>query len=175
MNALVSALGGVAAMGVAAMGFALAAFLEVSPATARQDPPPEVHTLHNVPVDADGVVTWETLSNLDVRVETPAPLQTIFHIEFPENLLALDERIVRLKGFMYPLEAGETHRSFLLSALPPACPFCLPGTATTLVDIRSDRPVTYTLEPVMLEGRLNLLKDDDTGLYYRLTEAGPVF
>lgn len=151
-----------------------ATLLLTAPLSQAEESLPEGHNLHNVPVDADGAVTWETLSNLDVRVETPAPLQTIFHIEFPENLLALDGQIVRLKGFMYPLEAGETHSKFLLSALPPACPFCLPGTATTLVDIRADDPVTYTLEPVLLEGRLDLLKDDDTGLYYRLTEAGPV-
>ena len=145
----------------------------VFPAAAQQGMP-ESHVRHNVPVDADGALTWETLSDLEVRVETPAPLQTIFHIEFPEHLRALDGEVVRLKGFMYPLEAGETHDKFLLSALPPACPFCLPGGARTLVDVLCAEPVAYTLEPVMLVGRLALLKDDDSGLYYRLTEAGPV-
>ena len=140
------------------------------PTAAEQTQPPE-HDVHNQPVDADGALTWEALSNLDVRVETPAPLRTIFHIEFPKGLRALDGTVVRLKGFMYPLEVGETHTKFLLSALPPACPFCLPGTATTLVDIHCDEPVRYTLEPVMLEGRFALLEDDITGLYYRLTEA----
>ena len=153
---------------------ALAAIaLAGQPAAAEQGLPAD-HSQHNVPVDADGAVTWEALANLDIRVETPAPLQTIFHIEFPASLKALDGEVVRLKGFMYPLEAGETHVSFLLSALPPACPFCLPGSARTLVDIQSDEPITYTMEPVMLEGRLSLLEDDDTGLYYRLSEAGPV-
>ena len=140
------------------------------PAAAEQDQTP-AHDVHNRPVDSDGALTWEVLSNLDVRVETPAPLRTIFHIEFPKGLRALDGTVVRLKGFMYPLEVGETHTKFLLSALPPACPFCLPGTATTLVDIHCDEPVRYTLEPVMLEGRFALLDDDITGLYYRLTEA----
>ena len=141
---------------------------------AAQQAIPESHTVHNQPVDADGVLSWEALANLDVRVETPAPLQTIFYIEFPDSLRALDGTVVRLKGFMYPLEVGETHDKFLLSAMPPACPFCLPGTARTLVDVRCDRPVTYTLEPVVLEGRLALLEGDDSGLYYRLTEAGPI-
>ena len=100
---------------------ALAAALQVAPAAAQQGLPAN-HTQHNVPVDADGALTWEALSNLDIRVETPAPLQTIFHIEFPESLKRLDGETVRLKGFMYPLEAGEAHSTFLLSALPPACP-----------------------------------------------------
>ena len=154
----------------AAVLAAVLCLLTSLPAAAQQDQTP-AHDVHNQPVDADGALTWEALSNLDVRVETPAPLRTIFHIEFPESLRAFDGAVVRLKGFMYPLEVGETHTKFLLSALPPACPFCLPGTATTLVDIHCDEPVRYTLEPVMLEGRFALLEDDITGLYYRLTEA----
>ncbi len=151
----------------------LIAPLAAAPAAAQQTGTPPSHTRHNQPVDEDGAVKWEVLSNLHVRTETPAPLQTIFHIEFTPEVKALGGQIVRLKGFMYPLSAGETHTSFLLSALPPSCPFCLPGTATTLIDIVCDEPVRYTLEPVLLEGRFTLLKDDASGLYYRLTEARP--
>jgi hypothetical protein len=148
--------------------------LVASPAIAQQSGPPPTHIRHNQPVDEDGAVKWEVLSNLEVRTETPAPLQTIFHIEFTPEVKALGGEIVRLKGFMYPLSPGETHSSFLLSALPPSCPFCLPGTATTLIDIVSEEPIRYTLEPVLLEGRLALLKDDASGLYYRLTQARPI-
>ena len=149
------------------------AALGAAQAGARQGQTPN-HAQHNQPIDEDGAIKWEVLSNLDVRVETPAPLQTIFHVEFTPEVKALGDKIVRLKGFMYPLSPGETHTSFLLSALPPSCPFCLPGTATTLIDIVCDEPVRYTLEPVILEGRFTLLKDDISGLYYRLTEARPV-
>jgi len=144
--------------------------LTVLPAAAQQSVS-ESHTRHNEPIDAEGVLTWDALANLDIRVETPAPLQTLFFIEFPESLLALDGEPVRLKGFMYPLEAGEAHDSFLLSALPPACPFCLPGNSKTLVDVKGDEPIRYTLEPVLLEGRFVLIKGDESGLYYRLAEA----
>lgn len=144
--------------------------LGVPQAVAQQAPN---HTQHNQPVDEDGAIKWEVLSNLDVRVETPAPLQSIFHVEFTPEVKALGGEIVRLKGFMYPLSPGETHTKFLLSALPPSCPFCLPGTATTLIDIICDEPVRYTLEPVILEGRFTLLKDDISGLYYRLSNARP--
>lgn len=149
----------------------LATSLAAAPATAQRAPPPPGHTVHNRPVDADGAIKWEALANMEVRVETPAPLQTIFHREFSAEIKALEGETVRLKGFMYPLSPGERHTSFLLSALPPSCPFCLPGSATTLIDIVAEEPVRYILEPVMLEGRLNLLRDDDTGLFYRLTEA----
>ena len=153
----------------------LASLLMAGPLAATESELPANHDVHNQPpIDAEGTLTWDALANLEIRVETPAPLQTLFFVEFPESLRALDGERVRIKGFMYPLEAGETHNKFLLAALPPACPFCLPGNAKTLVDVHCDRPVGYTMEPVILEGRFTILEEDDTGLYYRLTEAGPV-
>ena len=146
------------------------AILSISPGTAQTNPVPG-HTVHNQPVDADGAVKWEFLANMEIRVETPAPLVTIFHRDFAPEIKAMEGEIVRLKGYMYPLSAGEAHAGFLLSALPPSCPFCLPGSATTLIDIIAETPIRYVLEPIMLEGRLNLLRDDDTGLHYRLSEA----
>ncbi|MDJ0610108.1 MAG: hypothetical protein QNJ67_14120 [Kiloniellales bacterium] len=125
-------------------------------------------------LQAEGVLAWDSLANLNVRVETPAPLQTIFLIEFPAELLDLEGEVVRIRGFMYALESGDAHTRFLLSARPPACPFCLPGTAKTLVDIRSENPIRFTQRPVLLEGRFAILEDDDSGLYYRLADASLV-
>jgi len=151
-------------------GIAVAAALGAHPASAEQGTLSD-HSVHSQPLDAEGILTWDALANLDVRVETPAPLQTLFFVEFPEKIRELDGETVRLKGFMYPLEAGEAHAWFLLSALPPACPFCLPGTSRTLVDVHGEAPIRYTLDPVVLEGKFALLSEDDSGLYYRLMDA----
>ena len=152
---------------------ALVAVLAGAPAAAQQGALSD-HNTHNQPLDAEGVLTWDALANLDIRVETPAPLQTVFYVEFPESLKALDGTVVRMKGFMYPLEAGEAHDKFLLAALPPACPFCLPGNAKTLVDVIGSEPIRYTLDPVVLEGKFTILENDITGFYYRLSDAGQV-
>ena len=130
------------------------------------------HTTHNQAPDAPpAALSWQELMALDVRVETPAPLQTVFHVSYPDSLKAKDGAVVRIKGFMYPLEAGETHTYFLLSALPPSCPFCLPASARGLVEVMCAEGVRYTLEPVVLEGRFELLEDAATGLHYRLDNA----
>ena len=130
------------------------------------------HTVHNqVPDAPPAALSWEELMSLEVRVETPAPLQTVFHVSYPDSVKARDGVVVRIKGFMYPLEAGETHTYFLLSALPPSCPFCLPASSRGLVEVRCDEGVRYTLEPVVLEGRFELLEDAATGLHYRLDHA----
>ena len=130
------------------------------------------HTVHNQAPDAPpAALSWEELMALNVRVETPAPLQTVFHVSYPDSVKAKDGAVVRIKGFMYPLQAGETHTYFLLSALPPSCPFCLPASSRGLVEVMCAEGVRYTLEPVLLEGRFELLEDAATGLHYRLDNA----
>ena len=130
------------------------------------------HSVHNQAPDASpAALSWQELMALEVRVETPAPLQTVFHVTYPDSVKSRDGTVVRIKGFMYPLEAGETHTYFLLSALPPSCPFCLPASARGLVEVMCEEGVRYTLEPVLLEGRFELLEDAATGLHYRLGNA----
>ena len=165
---------------LAACGFALLVGLAAGPASAanpfgnRGSEPVPGHDAHNQAPEAPAAaLTWDELMNLEVTVENPAPLQTVFHVSYPDSLKAKDGTVVRIKGFMYPLEAGETHTYFLLSALPPSCPFCLPAGARGLVEVKCDEGVRYTLEPVLLEGRFELLEEDEfgTGLHYRLSNA----
>ena len=147
----------------------------LNPFGSRGSEPVPGHDVHNQAPEAPvAALTWEELMNLEVTVETPAPLQTVFHVSYPESLKARDGTVVRLRGFMYPLEAGEVHTYFLLSALPPSCPFCLPASARGLVEVKCEEGVRYTLEPILLEGRFELLEEDDplgTGLHYRIDEA----
>jgi hypothetical protein len=49
----------------------------------------------------------------------------------------------------------------------------MPGGPEQLVEVRSAKPVKYTFEPVVLTGKLAVLKNDPTGVYYRLTGAQP--
>jgi hypothetical protein len=150
----------------------LLALLLLCPMVFAQNTQPAVHDQHNQPPDQDGsTLTWEQLTDLIIETETPAALQTVLHVKFPETLKARDGQNVRIKGFMYPLKTGETHDYFLLSALPPSCPFCLPGGSMTLIEVKCAEPVEYTMEPILLEGTFSLLEDDPSGLYYRITEA----
>jgi hypothetical protein len=74
---------------------------------------------------------------------------------------------------MMPLEMGDKQSHFILSAMPQTCSFCMPGGPEQLVEVRSAKPVKYTFEPLVLTGKLAVLKDDPTGVYYRLTGAQP--
>jgi hypothetical protein len=74
---------------------------------------------------------------------------------------------------MMPLEATD-QRHFLIMAVPPHCPFCMPAGPDAIVEVRAKAPVTYAMEPLIFSGTLAVLKDDPSGVLYRLTEAEPV-
>jgi uncharacterized protein len=140
--------------------------------TVTDQPLPGVVTDHDLnDLRLQGAVSWDTLRELEIAFESPLPGQTSVTTSFTTELQQLDGQEVKLVGFLYPLEAGETHERFLLSAFPPGCPFCLPGGPTDLVDVESSSPVPFSYDPIVVIGRFELLIDDDSGLLYRLHEA----
>jgi len=113
-----------------------------------------------------GVVPWETLAQVSVTRQKDRYVP-----EFSRQILALDKREVKLKGFMLPLEQGHLQRRFLLSAQPPECAFCMPGTAEQFAEVLAKVPVKYVNDPITVSGTFVLVRDDSGGLLYRLTEA----
>ncbi len=116
----------------------------------------------------EGVLAWTLLSAVTTKVENKKIVPT-----FPAPVKALDRTTVKVQGFMLPLEPGEKQRHFLLSAVPTSCSFCVPAGPEGLVEVRSRTPVKYTLDPVVVEGRLSVLLDDPYGLFYRVSDAMP--
>jgi len=113
-----------------------------------------------------GVVSWKTLGQVElVKVKDRVVPQ------FSDGVLKMNATEVKLQGFMMPLEMGDKQKHFVLTAMPQTCSFCLPGGPESLVEVRTKTPVKYTFEPVVLSGKLAVLKDDANGLFYRLTDA----
>jgi hypothetical protein len=116
--------------------------------------------------EVKGVVSWKTLGQVElVKVKDRVVPQ------FSDGVLKLNATEVKLQGFMMPLEMGDKQKHFVLTAMPQTCSFCLPGGPESLVEVRTKAPVKYTFEPVVLSGKLAVLKDDANGLFYRLTDA----
>lgn len=130
--------------------------------------PPSPYASKPLP-EIKGVVSWKTLA--DVK---PLKQKDRFIPDFGKSIATLDQKEVKLQGFMMPLEMGERQKRFLLVALPPTCSFCLPGGAEQMVEVQAKTPVKYGFEPIVVSGRLALLRDDPMGLYYRLTDATAV-
>jgi len=118
--------------------------------------------------DRKDVVSWKLLAQVEL-----VKMKDRFVAQFSADVATLDKKEVKLQGFMMPLEMGDKQSHFILSAMPQSCAFCMPGGPEQLVEVRTTKPVKYTFDPVVLTGKLAVLKDDPTGVYYRLTDAQP--
>lgn len=112
------------------------------------------------------VVAWSTLTDVTTRVEKKRIVPV-----YPATVAALNQKTLRLQGFMMPLEPGENQRHFLLASVPLTCGFCTPGGPESMVEVRTKTPVKYKLEAVVVEGTFHVLQNDPYGLYYRITNA----
>ncbi len=119
--------------------------------------------------DRYDVVPWSVLTSVKTRNIKNRILPV-----FTTGQLALNQKNQRIQGFMMPLEPGATQRHFLLSAVPLTCSFCVPGGPESMVEVRTRTPVKYSMEPVVVEGRFQVLSDDSYGLYYRINDASSV-
>ena len=119
--------------------------------------------------DRAGVVSWRTLAQVQ-----PVKRDGKMVPEFAPDILKLDQKDVRMQGFIIPLDIGDRQKRFLLSAVPSHCPFCMPAGPDALVEVVAKTPVKFGFEPIVVSGRLAVLKDDPTGVLYRLTEAESV-
>ena len=116
--------------------------------------------------EVKGVVSWKVLG----QVKTSKVGQR-FLPEFAREIRKLDQQEVKLQGYMMPIATGEKHDHFLLTMRPADCPFCLSVGPEYIVEVKAKTSIKHTYEPVIIAGRLNVLRDDPYGLYYRLTDA----
>ena len=116
--------------------------------------------------EVKGVVSWKTLAQVE-----PIRQKDRFVPQFSNAVTALDRKDVKIQGFIMPLDMGEKQKRFILSALPPTCSYCLPGGPEQLVEVQAKSPIKYGFEPVVISGKMEVLRDDPMGLYYRVTNA----
>ena len=149
------------------LGMQVAAWAQQSAKSPAVDAPLPPSQWADKPLpEMKGVLSWKTLGEVK-----PVKQKDRFVPEFTKAVSVLDKKEVRIQGFMMPLDMGEKQARFILSALPPSCSFCLPGGPEQMVEVQAKSPVKYGFEPILLTGRLAVLKDDPMGLYYRLTDA----
>jgi len=139
------------------------------PALAQHQAPPGADPNQFKPLpERKDVVSWKTLSQVELVKQKDRYVP-----QFAKDVSALDQKEVKVQGFMMPLQVGDKQSHFVLTAMPQSCAFCLPGGPESMVEVKSKTPVKYTFDAVVLTGKLTVLKDDPTGIFYRLTDAVP--
>jgi hypothetical protein len=117
-----------------------------------------------------GAVSWETLSSTRGVERTINGFTWLVPV-FTAPVRALDKKVVKVAGFMLPLETAPQTKRFLLTAYPPSCPYCLDVGPGFFIEVLLRQPARFSNDQVLIEGRLDLLERDENGLFYRLSEA----
>ena len=151
------------------IGILVAGLLVAFPVAAQHQAPPGVDPgLFRPLPDRKDVVPWKLLAQVELVKQKDRYVP-----QFAKDVAALDQKEVKVQGFIMPLQMGDKQSHFVLTAMPQTCAFCLPGGPESMVEVKSKTSVKYTFEPVVLTGKLSVLKDDPTSVFYRLTDAVP--
>ena len=149
-----------------AAALALPAFAQ-APGAPQTGLPPGMDPSQVKPLpERKDVVSWKLLAQVEL-----VKMKDRYVPQFSTSVSSLDKKNVKVQGFMVPLEMGDKQTHFILAAMPQSCSFCMPGGPEQLVEVRTSKPVKYTFDPVVLSGKLAVLTDDPTGVFYRLTDA----
>ena len=115
-------------------------------------------------------LTWQVLGGVEWQ---PVSADTLdFKLEFGDEILGFKDKHVVLTGYMLPLEQAEFQQHFLLMRTPSAgCAFCVDVGPESVVEIKLQQPLEYSAGRVTVLGKLELLEDDPTGLFFRIQNA----
>jgi hypothetical protein len=95
--------------------------------------------------DREGIVSWRTLASVESVIQGGKVLP-----RFRQSVLDLDRQQVKVQGFILALDTALAQRHFLVTAVPPHCPYCLPAGPDAIVEVYAKKPVRYGPEAVVL-------------------------
>ena len=109
-------------------------------------------------------VVWSTLEQVKESATASG-----MKIEFPRDVDALDRAHVSIQGYRIPLAV---RTQFLLASKPSDCQTCIEAGPASYVEVFSRVPVEPTFgRPLTVAGKLELVRNEPSGSYYRLLDA----
>ncbi len=88
---------------------------------------------------------------------------------------SLNGKVVRVSGYMMPLQNGERQSHFVLLAYPPDCPFHLNPAAYQFIEVvLPSAGLSFTNDVITVEGKLRLTGQDGSGVFYKILDGRPL-
>lgn len=121
-----------------------------------------------------GTVPWQLLRQVKlVEGKQKGAKAAAMLPQFNAELKALDNKEVKVYGFVLPLSTSLKQKHFLISPLPSHCPFCVNQGPDSIIEVVAKNPVEYSpWEPIVISGKMELVNDQY--LFYRLVNAEAV-
>lgn len=120
-----------------------------------------------------GTVPWQMLGTTESFEKVINGFTWVLP-KFPPKVRELHGKVIRVNGYMMPLDTTEKQSRFLLMAYPQTCPYCLSVGSQFFIEVLAATPVTYSQDAMVIEGKMELLEQDENGLYYRMRAARQV-
>ena len=119
------------------------------------------------PQELDDGIPWSELMQARLQYKDRKLVAT-----FPDSISAKAGQVVKLSGFMMPLEPTLMQKHFLLTSNPPSCFFHIPGGPAGSVEVVALEGIEVsTWDPIVIEGRFEPQSSSDIGVVYRLLDA----
>lgn len=116
---------------------------------------------------------WKTLGKITFKKQYDELLG--FKVDVPvfsQEILAMEGKVVTIKGYIIPVEGYKSHKEFVFSAYPyNMCFFCGGAGPETVMEVYAKEPIKYTAEPITIKGKLELNSTDVNRLIYALNDV----
>lgn len=120
-------------------------------------------------------ITWQDLADVKFAPKLNKDIGEYFlYPTFGKKVLALDNKVVELKGYMIPLSVEDN--VLIISSKPMAeCFFCGGSGPESVVQVKLKKPIKFkTDQTATIRGQLRLNPDNIEELNYILINAEPV-
>jgi hypothetical protein len=83
-----------------------------------------------------------------------------------------ENKEIVIEGYLIPIEAGISGKSFLFSLYPyQSCFFCGGAGIETMIEVKTENEITYTDQAIKIKGILLLNQNTDMSFFYGLKNA----
>ena len=121
-----------------------------------------------------GGIAWSLLESTKEVTRTDAKGFVRSKPLFPSSVQALDGKVVKVSGYMMPLQNGTLQKHFVLLAYPPDCPFHLNPNPMQFIEVKSLAGLGFDYRVKTVQGTLKLGGMNEDGIFYRIWDARPV-
>jgi hypothetical protein len=123
----------------------------------------------------NGALSWDIFTNMnEVLVKEKNPqddFDQYYKPIYTDEIKKLNGQKIKLYGFIFPLSEGTEQTNFLFGAFPLSCPYHYHVSPKMTVEVITKTPIKFSLDPVLIEGTLDLSFNQDTQIFYYLKDA----
>lgn len=122
-----------------------------------------------------GGIAWSTLETTKLNDRTDPKTQIIYTKPiFPTSTKAPEGKQIKVAGWMMPLENSAQQKHWVLLGYPPGCPFHMHALPNQFIEVMASVPFPVNETKVhVITGTLQLVGQDESGIFYRLVNAKP--